>query len=84
MMVNSEVAKLDTIIKFSRCCRVNSDSRVKSVIPMIPFIGVLISAQLVSCRSPNLVRHVGQEFTLTSVRQLGLLPRLGVLLDRFT
>jgi hypothetical protein len=42
MMVNSELAKLETIIKFSRCCRVNSDSRVRTVIPMIPFIGVLL------------------------------------------
>jgi len=41
MMVSREEAKLETIIRFSRCCRVSSDSSVRTVIPMIPFIGVL-------------------------------------------
>ena len=43
-MVNKDDAKLETIIKFSRCCRVSSDSSVNTVIPMIPFMGVLPSA----------------------------------------
>ena len=44
IMVNSDDAKLETIMRFSRCCLVSSDSSVKTVIPMIPFIGVLPSA----------------------------------------
>lgn len=55
MMVSSEEAKLDTIIKFSLCCLVNSDSSVRTVIPMIPFIGVLntISFVLVQSKEEN-------------------------------
>lgn len=41
MMVKSEEARLETIIKFSLCCLVNSDSSVRTVMPMIPFMGVL-------------------------------------------
>ena len=41
MMSNSERAKLWTKSKFSRCDRFKSLSRVSSVIPMIPFMGVL-------------------------------------------
>lgn len=54
MIVNNAPPKLDTIIRFSLCCRVNSDSSVKTVIPMIPFIGVLPeSAVLVVVANPT-------------------------------
>lgn len=43
MIRSREVARLETIIKFSRCERVSSVSRVKLVMPMIPFMGVRIS-----------------------------------------
>jgi hypothetical protein len=46
MMVNKDEAKLETIIKFSLCCLVNSDSSVKTVIPIIPFIGVLLVSHI--------------------------------------
>ena len=41
MISNKERAKLWTKSRFSRCERFKSLSRVSSVIPMIPFIGVL-------------------------------------------
>ena len=41
IIVNRDDAKLETIIRFSLCCLVNSDSSVRTVIPMIPFMGVL-------------------------------------------
>lgn len=41
MIVSRDEAKLETIIRFSLCCLVNSDSRVRTVIPIIPFMGVL-------------------------------------------
>lgn len=41
MISNNERAKLWTKSKLSRCDRSRSLSRVNSVIPMIPFIGVL-------------------------------------------
>ena len=41
MIVNRDEARLETIIRFSLCCLVNSDSSVRTVIPMIPFMGVL-------------------------------------------
>lgn len=92
MMVNREEAKLDTIIKFSLCCLVNSDSSVSTVIPMIPFMGVLRPISLVShclCtselyHSPDLVRHVCQKFGFTPVGGFGLLPCVGVFLDTFS
>ena len=41
MINNNERAKLWTKTKLSRCDRFKSLSNVNSVIPMIPFIGVL-------------------------------------------
>ena len=41
MINNNERAKLWTKSKFSRCDRFKSLSNVSSVIPIIPFIGVL-------------------------------------------
>ena len=41
MISNRERAKLWTKSKFSRCDLLRSESNVSSVIPMIPFIGVL-------------------------------------------
>jgi hypothetical protein len=56
MIVNKDEAKLETIIKFSRCCLVNSDSKVKTVIPIIPFIGVLfISTQQAQVNTTYLI-----------------------------
>lgn len=34
MMVSSELARVETIMRFSRCCRVSSLSRVRMVIPV--------------------------------------------------
>ena len=51
MMVNSELASVETIIKFSLCCRVSSLSSVSIVIPMIPFIGVRISCDMLARNS---------------------------------
>lgn len=50
-MVSKDEARLETIIKFSRCCLVNSDSNVNTVIPMIPFIGVRISCDMLAKNS---------------------------------
>ena len=41
MINNRERAKLCTKSRFSRCDRLRSLSNVSSVMPMIPFIGVL-------------------------------------------
>lgn len=84
MIVSNDEAKLETIIKFSRCALVNSDSRVNTVIPMIPFIGVLlISPYHTGDDIPDLVRHIGEEFRFTPVCHFRLLPRDRVLFNAF-
>lgn len=50
-MSSSDVAKFETIIRFSRCERVRSVSRVKLVMPMMPFMGVRISCDTVGTRT---------------------------------
>ena len=58
MISSNERAKLWTKSKLSRCDRSRSLSRVNSVIPMIPFIGVLLThvsgvADVCCTRSPT-------------------------------
>lgn len=55
MIRSSELARVETIIRFSLCALVNSDSRVTPVIPMIPFIGVLISCDMFAKNSDLLL-----------------------------
>jgi hypothetical protein len=82
MIVNSDDAKLETIIKFSRWALVNSDSRVNTVIPIIPFIGVLLISSHHSHHDiPDLVRHIGEEFRFTPICHFRLLPRDRVLFN---
>lgn len=94
MMRRRELARFETIMRFSRCWRVRSVSRVTPVRPMI------LRADSRQCERarrregegrsapvhwrPDLVRHVRQELRLGPIRQLGRLPRHRVLLQRVT
>lgn len=85
---NKDRAKLWTKTKLSRCDLFRSLSNVNSVIPMIPFIGVLQCGAHEQSRGaqqrrcvPDLVRHVSQELGFTPVGQFGGFPGSGVLLD---
>ena len=49
MINNNDRARLRTKVKLSRCDLFKSLSRVNSVIPMIPFMGVLRHSQLETC-----------------------------------
>jgi hypothetical protein len=66
IIVNRELAKLDTIIRFSLCCLVNSLSSVKTVIPMIPFMGVRISCDMLA-RNSDLDRLASSAVCLADV-----------------
>ena len=51
IMASKLLARVETVTRFSRCVRESTVSRVSDVIPMIPFMGVRISCDMLAKNS---------------------------------
>ena len=66
MMASRLAASVETVTRFSRCPRESSVSSVSAVIPMMPFIGVRISCDMLA-RNSDLLRFASSAASRAAV-----------------